>query len=165
MGDNAERQDHQARPKIVSVAGLSKTYGNVVALDDVTFSIRSGEILGLIGPNGAGKTTLFECLAGVQPTDKGTVAFPDGREAARRGDVLFYLPEGIVPWPDQSVEYALQFALDFLNGRRDRDDEVMRRLDIGRLKRTRVRSAFLGPAQARLARCGTAYASTRAADR
>ena len=50
---------------VVRVDGLSKSYGLVRALDDVAFSVRTGEILGLIGPNGAGRTTLFECVAGL----------------------------------------------------------------------------------------------------
>ena len=126
------------RSPIVTVAGISKRYGRVVALEDVAFSIRPGEILGLIGPNGAGKTTLFECLAGVQPTDKGTVAFGGGYEAARRSDVLFYLPDGIAPWPDQPVECALRFFLNFFGGRRDLADDVVDSLDIAPLKRKRI---------------------------
>jgi len=138
LGETSSRPDRQVRPLIVAVSGLSKTYGNLVALDDVAFSIRRGEILGLIGPNGAGKTTLFECLAGVQPADRGKVAFADGHETARRGDVLFYLPDGIAPWPDQSVEWALQFILHFFGGRLDLYEDITDRLDIAPIRRTRL---------------------------
>lgn len=60
------------------VTGLTKRFGGLVALNDASFSVRSGEILGLIGPNGAGKTTLFNCLTGFIRTDGGSVEF-DGR--------------------------------------------------------------------------------------
>ena len=77
-------------------AHLTRRYGPVVALDDVSLSIGRGEVLGLIGPNGAGKTTLFECLAGVIPADAGEVTI-DGRRvpAADRCRHLFYLPDAI----------------------------------------------------------------------
>jgi ABC-type branched-subunit amino acid transport system ATPase component len=46
----------------VQVEGLGKAYGSVVAVDDVSFEVREGEIFGIVGPNGAGKTTAIECL-------------------------------------------------------------------------------------------------------
>ncbi|HON42212.1 MAG TPA: ABC transporter ATP-binding protein [Bacillota bacterium] len=60
------------------VTGLTKRFGGLLALNGVSFSVRSGEILGLIGPNGAGKTTLFNCLTGFLRIDGGSVEF-DGR--------------------------------------------------------------------------------------
>jgi ABC-type branched-subunit amino acid transport system ATPase component len=70
---------HHAAEAIVRVDGLTKTYGRLHALEDVGFSIRAGEILGLIGPNGAGKTTLFECVAGLEVADRGDIFFGPGR--------------------------------------------------------------------------------------
>lgn len=68
-----------ARPEIGTVVleaeGLNKHFGGVSAADDVTFSLRQGEVLGLIGPNGAGKTTLFNLVSGFARPDSGTVRF------------------------------------------------------------------------------------------
>ncbi len=61
----------------LEVHGLSKRFGGVQALSDVSFSVEEGEILGLIGPNGAGKTTLFHMIAGTLPADAGEVLFMD----------------------------------------------------------------------------------------
>ena len=61
------------------VSGVTKTFGGLTAVDDVSFGIGEGEIVGLIGPNGAGKTTLFNTLTGVFPADAGTVIF-DGTD-------------------------------------------------------------------------------------
>ncbi|HSR48526.1 MAG TPA: ABC transporter ATP-binding protein [Anaerolineales bacterium] len=55
----------------VRVAGLRKRYGDVIAVDGVSFEARRGEIFGLLGPNGAGKTTTFECLEGIRRPDEG----------------------------------------------------------------------------------------------
>jgi len=55
------------------VAGVRKTYGKTVAVDEVSFEVREGEIFGLIGPNGAGKTTTMECVEGLRRPDRGTI--------------------------------------------------------------------------------------------
>ena len=58
---------------IVQVEGLRKTYGATVAVDEVSFEVREGEIFGMVGPNGAGKTTTIECLEGLRKPDQGTI--------------------------------------------------------------------------------------------
>jgi ABC-2 type transport system ATP-binding protein len=60
-------------PVVIDVSAIRKTYGRVVAVDDVTFDVRQGEIFGLIGPNGAGKTTTMECVEGLRRPDRGTI--------------------------------------------------------------------------------------------
>ena len=62
-----------ARPAVMEVAGLTKRFGGITAVDDVTFDLRRGEILGLIGPNGAGKTTIFDLLSGLLSADGGRI--------------------------------------------------------------------------------------------
>ena len=59
---------------VVQVDGFRKTYGSTVAVDDVSFEVRDGEIFGLIGPNGAGKTTTLECVEGLRTPDRGTIS-------------------------------------------------------------------------------------------
>ena len=116
------------------VSGLSKWFGQFPALSDVSFSVRAGEVLGLIGPNGAGKTTLFECLAGLLPADAGTVNVANRRLGPRdRTAILFYLPDGIAPWADQSVRWALDFTVGFFGGTPALRDELVTELDLGRL--------------------------------
>ncbi|MEI5585446.1 MULTISPECIES: branched-chain amino acid ABC transporter ATP-binding protein/permease [unclassified Agromyces] len=60
---------------ILEVRGLTKRYGGVVAVDDVSFTVPAGRIMGLIGPNGAGKTTCFNMITGAIPPTSGTVSF------------------------------------------------------------------------------------------
>jgi ABC-2 type transport system ATP-binding protein len=113
------------------VAGLSKRYRRLTALDQVSFSLRDGEILGLIGPNGAGKTTLFECIAGLLPCDAGEV-FVNGAPApvGERNHHLFYLPDGIAPWPSQTVRWALGFARAFFGESPTGVEDVVAALDL-----------------------------------
>lgn len=62
----------RSRPA-VEIAHLRKTYGTLVAVDDVSFSVAVGEIFGILGPNGAGKTTAIECAIGLRVPDSGTI--------------------------------------------------------------------------------------------
>src|SRR5215469_8197037 len=59
---------------VIQVSGIRKTYGATVAVSDVSFEVRGGEIFGLIGPNGAGKTTTMECVEGVRKPDGGVIS-------------------------------------------------------------------------------------------
>jgi ABC-2 type transport system ATP-binding protein len=59
---------------VVRVSGIRKTYGSTVAVDEVSFDVREGEIFGLIGPNGAGKTTTMECVEGLRTPDRGDIS-------------------------------------------------------------------------------------------
>lgn len=59
---------------VLDVSGVSKNYGSLAAVQDVSFTVREGEIVGLIGPNGAGKTTLIGILSGAIRATKGAVA-------------------------------------------------------------------------------------------
>ena len=68
---------------LLEVNGVTKRFGGLVAVSDVTFTLSEGEILGLIGPNGAGKTTLFNMVNGVYKLDKGTISFA-GKDITNR---------------------------------------------------------------------------------
>jgi len=59
---------------VIQVSGVRKTYGQMVAIDEVSFEVSEGEIFGLIGPNGAGKTTTMECIEGLRRPERGTIS-------------------------------------------------------------------------------------------
>jgi ABC-2 type transport system ATP-binding protein len=100
--------------KAIEAKGLSKSYGDVLALRDVSFSIQKGEIIGLLGPNGAGKTTLMKILTGYMQADEGEAmvagidvsADPLGVQAR-----IGYLPESAPLYRDMTVqEYLIMIA-------------------------------------------------------
>jgi ABC-2 type transport system ATP-binding protein len=102
-----------AHPAMIEVAGLTKRYGRTVAVDNVSFTVRRGEILGFLGPNGAGKTTTMKILTCFILPDKGqaTVAGHDiwTESLAVRG-VIGYLPESTPLYADMGIIEYLRFC-------------------------------------------------------
>ena len=60
---------------ILRLDNVKKSFGGLVAVNDVSFSVNQGEIVGIIGPNGAGKTTIFNLVMGIYKTDRGSIIF------------------------------------------------------------------------------------------
>ena len=93
---------------LIEVTGLSKRYGDQIAIKDVSFVASAGEIVGIIGPNGAGKTTLLETLAGLIPADSGVLSGEHVAQAGRR-NTIFYVPDGLRPYQDHFAADVLSF--------------------------------------------------------
>ncbi|HEU4401360.1 MAG TPA: ATP-binding cassette domain-containing protein [Candidatus Polarisedimenticolia bacterium] len=88
---------------------LRKAYATTVAVDDVSFEVRSGEVFGLLGPNGAGKTSLIRALMDIVPADSGSILL-DGRPLDRRDlDRIGYLPEERGLYRRERVEDVLVY--------------------------------------------------------
>jgi ABC-2 type transport system ATP-binding protein len=119
---------------VIEVQHLTKRYGRVTAVDDVSFRVERGEILGFLGPNGAGKTTTMRILTGYMPATEGKAivagfdVFDQPIEAKRRTG---YLPETPPLYPDMSVVEYLDFVAKIkgvpASGRRDRVRAAMER--------------------------------------
>jgi ABC-2 type transport system ATP-binding protein len=98
---------------VIEVQHLTKQYGRVTAVDDISFRVERGEILGFLGPNGAGKTTTMRILTGFIPATEGRAIvagfdlFDQPIEAKRRTG---YLPESPPLYPDMTVREYLQFV-------------------------------------------------------
>ena len=99
-GSASVPSDISERP-VIEVAHLHKAYGTTVAVDDVSFTVRAGEIFGIVGRNGAGKTTTVECITGLRTPDRGEISLlgldprRDGRELHERVGVQ--LQESALP--------------------------------------------------------------------
>jgi len=98
---------------VIEVQHLSKSYGRVTAVDDISFRVERGEILGFLGPNGAGKTTTMRILTGYMPATQGKAivanfdVFEQPLEAKQRTG---YLPETPPLYPDMTVHEYLTFV-------------------------------------------------------
>jgi ABC-type multidrug transport system ATPase subunit len=94
----------------LGVAHLTKRYGPKTAVNDVSFAVERGEIVGLLGPNGAGKSTTFMCLCGLVRPDAGTIAY-DGVALGRdRGRTISLIPETPEVYPLLTVWEHLVFV-------------------------------------------------------
>jgi ABC-2 type transport system ATP-binding protein len=98
---------------LIEIERLSKRFGAFVAVDDVSFHVAKGEVLGFLGPNGAGKSTTMRMLAGFMAPSSGTARIcghdvQDAPVEAKRN--LGYLPEGAPTYPEMTVEGFLTFC-------------------------------------------------------
>jgi ABC-2 type transport system ATP-binding protein len=121
---------------LIEVQHLTKRYGRITAVDDLTFRVERGEILGFLGPNGAGKTTTMRILTGYMPATEGKAivagfdVFDQPIEAKRRTG---YLPETPPLYPEMTVREYLQFVARIKmkgvskNERKSRIEDSMRR--------------------------------------
>ena len=120
---------------MIQVEHLTKTYGDLVAIQDVSFQVQRGEVLGFLGPNGAGKTTTMRILTGFLPPTSGRVTvagfdvFEESLEARRR---IGYLPETVPLYPEMTVARYLDFvaALRDVPNRQDAVEQVMHQVGL-----------------------------------
>ena len=122
---------------MIEVQHLTKRYGPVTAVDDISFTVQRGEILGFLGPNGAGKTTTMRVLTGYMPPTEGKAivagydVFEQPIEAKRRTG---YLPETPPLYPDMTVHEYLSFVSKIKGiaraERKARVEEMMRKTHV-----------------------------------
>ena len=122
---------------MIEVQHLTKRYGRVTAVDDVSFRVERGEILGFLGPNGAGKTTTMRILTGYMPASEGRAMvggldiFDKPIEAKRR---IGYLPETPPLYPDMTVREYVDFVARIKGvpskERKERVDTVLKRTHV-----------------------------------
>ena len=116
----------------IQVQNLTKWYGNLAALNEVSFDVKKGEILGFLGPNGAGKTTTMRILTGYMPPSSGTArvagydVFNDSIEVRKR---IGYLPETVPLYTEMSVWDYLDFCAR-LRSVPDRDAAIERVMEM-----------------------------------
>ena len=100
---------------MIQVQNLTKRYGNLVAIDNVSFSVGQGEILGFLGPNGAGKTTTMRIISGYMPPTDGTVQvgeFDVLEDPIKAKRLTGYLPENPPLYKDMTIQGYLDFVAD-----------------------------------------------------
>ncbi len=125
---------------MIEISGLSKRYGPLLAVDNISFQVEPGQVLGFLGPNGAGKSTTMKMIAGFLTPTAGRISVAgfdveaDPIEAKRR---IGYLPEGAPAYGEMTVRGFLDFIADIrsLEGdrRAQRIEDVVARLNLQRV--------------------------------
>jgi len=126
---------------MIEVRGLTKYYGDLAAVKDVTFDVTKGEVLGFLGPNAAGKTTTMRILAGYMPPSAGEASIAgydvlkDSLQVRRH---IGYLPESVPLYREMTVRSYLDFmgsvrGMRNAKKRRGRIDEVMELCQVGHM--------------------------------
>ena len=125
---------------MIDVQGLTKEYGRLRAVDNLSFRVEPGQVLGFLGPNGAGKTTTMRIVAGFLPATSGRALVcghdieTDSVAAKRR---IGYLPEGAPSYPEMTPRSFLEFIAEARGippaRRRQRLDEVFAQLHLERV--------------------------------
>ena len=113
---------------VLSCTGLSRRFGDLLAVDDVSFTIAEGETYGLLGPNGAGKTTTISMITGILAPDAGEVLVagqPMSTRAIAAKRLVGYVPQELALYPDLSGRENLRFFASLYGARRSRVDHVL----------------------------------------
>jgi ABC-2 type transport system ATP-binding protein len=133
--------DPNSAPPTIEVEHLVRTYGGLAAVDDITFSVRRGEIVGLLGPNGAGKSTTLRILTGFLPATSGIVRICGIPVATRTDEAkrhIGYMPENNPLPEDMRVNEYLYYRGRLKEISREklrtRLDEVLERCDLKRIR-------------------------------
>jgi len=130
---------------MIEVNNLRKQFGSTVAVDDVSFRVQRGEIIGLLGPNGSGKTTIMRILTGFFPPTSGTARVggldvESDSIGVRR--LIGYLPENVVLYPDIRVDHYLRFCGEVKDLRaatlRERLEAVIRAVGLSEVRKREI---------------------------
>ncbi|KJR07582.1 ABC transporter ATP-binding protein [Gordonia sihwensis] len=97
---------------VLRARSVTRRFGDVTAVDDVSMSVEAGEVVGLIGANGAGKTTLIRMLLGLSAASEGSVEVLGGAPDRDRRARLGYVPQNLGLYTDLTVEENLEFSAD-----------------------------------------------------
>ncbi len=115
----------------VEIENLSKSYGNILAVDGISFSIQEGELFGLIGPDGAGKTTTMRILCGLLSFEKGSckvLGYDVKSQLKEIKKIIGYMPQRFSLYPDLTVSENLRFFADLFQVQVQEQEQRLRRL-------------------------------------
>ena len=126
---------------MLCATGLTKRFGNLLAVEDVSISVRPGCVTGMLGPNGAGKTTTLRMICGVLQSDAGSVTINGvdlAADPSRAKTALGWLPDAAPAYGELSVDAWLQLRCRLMGVATTRLDQVVEQCDLGDVRRRLV---------------------------
>jgi ABC-2 type transport system ATP-binding protein len=135
----------------IEISHLTKSFGAVKAVDDISFSVEKGELFGLLGPNGAGKTTGLRCMLDIFKPDSGSVSILGGPMTEAKKDKIGYMPEERGLYQDIPLERCLAY-LGSLKGLshtdvKQRSEGYLERFDLAAHRHKKVKELSKGMQQ------------------
>ncbi len=146
---------------MIEVKNLTKKYGNVIALDDISFTINDGEIVGFLGPNGAGKTTTMNIIAGYIEQTDGTViinGFDTIKKSKKAKQEIGYMPEGTPLYTDLTIKEFVTYMAELRkidrNTRKEMVQKVLKETGLDEIQNKLIKNISRGQKQ-RVSLAGT----------
>ena len=135
----------------VVLSHISKSFGSLKAVDDVSFEVEKGEIFGLLGPNGAGKTTSIRVLLDIFKPDEGSVSILGGAMTEEKKDLIGYMPEERGMYQDIQLEACLVYLASLKdmppNESRPKIDQYLERFDLAASRNKKIKELSKGMQQ------------------
>ena len=120
---------------MLKIQNLTKYYGDILGVDDISLSIKDGEIFGFIGPNGAGKSTTIKCILNFLNKDSGIILVDDEEVTDKTKEIIGYLPSEISLYDDLTVGEIFDYHEVFFDKKiHKRRKELVKKLKINALQ-------------------------------
>ena len=146
---------------MIEVKNLTKKYGNVIALDDISFTINDGEIVGLLGPNGAGKTTTMNIITGYIEQTDGTViinGFDTIKKSKKAKQEIGYMPEGTPLYTDLTIKEFVTYMAELRKidkkTKKDKVQKILKETGLNEIQNKLIKNLSRGQKQ-RVSLAGT----------
>lgn len=114
---------------MIEVKNVTKKYGNFVAVDDISFTINDGEIVGFLGPNGAGKSTTMNAMTGFIEQTKGQIiinGFDTLKKPKKAKELIGYMPEGVPVYGDLTIKEFVNYMAELKKVKRDQKKNLVK---------------------------------------
>ena len=139
---------------MIELKNITKKYGNLVAVDDISFKVKNGEIIGLLGPNGAGKSTIMNAITGYIEQSNGDIIV-NGFDTVKRGKKakreIGYMPEGVPLYDDLTIKEFITYMAELRKVKRkekkEKVQEIIKKVGLEEIQNKIIKNLSRGQKQ------------------